>query len=470
MIYTEVLNRFGRKGIVRAGIIGAGHYAKAVITQSESIPRLLVPVVADLSVDAAREAFRLAGHADEDIITCESRAQALTAIESGKRAVLADALLMMDLPLDVIVEATGSPTAGALHARAAIKAGKHVAMVNKEGDVTVGPILKHLADKAGVVYTQVDGDQHGLLMGLVGWARELGLEIVCGGKARDSGLLYDAGAGAIMRQGKPLPLKPEQAALFGPLIPGRAEEFVRGRLEAAGKRGELGYYDYEELSIAANATGLKPDTLRLHHPLVRTMEIPEVLSIKSQGGILEQSGAIECVICLRQADEPDLGGGVFVVVTAATEYSRYILATKGCISSQNEYASLIYRPYHLCGVETAMSILCAGLLGLPTGATEYKPRFDVVGRTNKDKRAGEVWTLEDLDDQIQPAAAIGPVAPLPSQMVYDLKVARDVHAGELVTGNMVVEPQGSPLWALRREQDKVLLQVNKPVYRKTEEK
>jgi predicted homoserine dehydrogenase-like protein len=457
MIYTQVFNRFARPGIVRAGVIGAGHYARAVITQSESIPRLRVPVVADLSVDAAREAFRMAGHADDDIVTCESREQALAAIEQGKRVVLRDAMLMMDLPLDIIVEATGSPTAGARHAREAIRWGKHVAMVNKEGDATVGPILKYLADKAGVVYTQVDGDQHGLLIGLVGWARELGLEVLCGGKARDSGLLYDAGAKAIMRQGKPLPLKAEQAALFGPLIPGRAAEFMHGRLEAAGKRGELGYYDYEELTIAANATGLKPDVPRLHHPLVRTMEIPEVLAPTSQGGVLSQSGAIDCVICLRQADEPDLGGGVFIVVTGATEYSRYILADKGCIANQAGKAALIYRPYHLCGVETPMTILCAGLLGLPTGALDYKPRYDVVGRANKNKRVGEVWTLEDLDDQIQPAAAIGPTAPMPSQMVYDLKAARDVKAGELVIGNMVVEPQDSPLWALRREQDKTLL-------------
>ena len=75
----------------------------------------------------------------------------------------------------MIAEATGSAEAGAVHGSEAIRNGKHVAMINKEADVTVGPILKHHADRAGVVYTAVDGDQHGLLMGLVSWARELGL-------------------------------------------------------------------------------------------------------------------------------------------------------------------------------------------------------------------------------------------------------------------------------------------------------
>jgi len=34
---------------------------------------------------------------------------------------------------------------------------------------------------------------------------------------------------------------------------------------------------------------------------------------------------------------------------------------------------LIYRPYHLCGAETALSVLCAGLLRAPTGAAEILP-------------------------------------------------------------------------------------------------
>jgi predicted homoserine dehydrogenase-like protein len=59
----------------------------------------------------------------------------------------------------VIAEATGEPEMGAKFAYEAIKHGKHVAMINKEADSAVGPILKHYADKAGLVYTAVDGDQ-----------------------------------------------------------------------------------------------------------------------------------------------------------------------------------------------------------------------------------------------------------------------------------------------------------------------
>ena len=38
----------------RAGIIGTGHYATAIVTQSSSIARLEVPVVADIDIERAR--------------------------------------------------------------------------------------------------------------------------------------------------------------------------------------------------------------------------------------------------------------------------------------------------------------------------------------------------------------------------------------------------------------------------------
>src|SRR5207245_10206962 len=155
------------------------------------------PAVAGRRLDAARRAYGGAGVPEDAIVRCDSRRAALRAIEAGKRVIAADPLLLMELPLEVIVEATGHPESGARHAEAAIRHGQHVAMVTKEADVTVGPMLKRLADEAGVVYTAVDGDQHGLLIGLVAWARRLGLEVLCGGKARDQEVICDPVVGTI---------------------------------------------------------------------------------------------------------------------------------------------------------------------------------------------------------------------------------------------------------------------------------
>ena len=40
---------------------------------------------------------------------CDSRNDAMNAIEAGKVAIVADALMLVTLPIDVVVEATGHP-------------------------------------------------------------------------------------------------------------------------------------------------------------------------------------------------------------------------------------------------------------------------------------------------------------------------------------------------------------------------
>ena len=167
MIYSHLFDQLGSEKKVRAGVIGTGNYATSIVTQAASMDRLDISVLADINPDAAHRAYQLSGYPEDEIVSCESRKAALQALESGKRVIVTDAQLLMDLPLDVIVESTGSPEGGARHAREAIRNGKHVVMVNKETDVTVGPMLHVLAEQAGVVYTAVDGDQHGLLIGLI---------------------------------------------------------------------------------------------------------------------------------------------------------------------------------------------------------------------------------------------------------------------------------------------------------------
>jgi predicted homoserine dehydrogenase-like protein len=460
MIYGKLLQSIEPDRVARVGIIGTGHYATAVITQSPYVPRLHVTAVCDLDVDAARQALRRAGFADEACAVCHGREEALRAIERGQRVIAPDASLLMELPVDVIVESTGVPEAGARHAREAIRHGKHVAMVSKETDVVVGPILKHLADRAGVVYTAVDGDQHGLLMALVEWARLLGLEVLCGGKSVDTDLVFASESGTVPRRGAAVPLSTANAELFRPLVPGRVAEILRDRRQALGRRGAIAGYDVVEMAIAANATGLVPDVEELHGPVVRIPEIPEALCPAADGGILQHRGVIDAVSCLQQPDAPGMGGGVFVVVSCENDYSRSILTTKGLIPNSRGTAALIYRPYHLCGVETPISLLCAGLLGVATGASEYRPSFDVVARAAEDLKAGERIGSDHspkLKALMRPARPVTEGAPLPLHMANGNPLRVDVPAGTILTPEMVQPPADSSLWALRAEQDRHFL-------------
>jgi predicted homoserine dehydrogenase-like protein len=443
---------------VKAGVIGTGHYATAIVCQSRSIPMLDIAVVADVDVDQGRRAFHLAGVAAERIAVCDSRAAALAALERGDSVVLPDAGLMMDLPLALVAEATGNAEAGARHAAAAIAHGKHVAMVNKETDVSVGPILKYRADRAGVVYSAVDGDQHGLLIGLVDWARSLGLRVIAGGKAGDRDHLFDPERRTVTRIGgvAHADLDPDQAAAFAPIGADEVGAKAAARRRALQGYSGIGGWDVGEMAIAANGTGLLPDVPELHAPVARIAEIPELLCRREEGGILTRDGAIEAVICLHQRHEAGLGGGVFIVVDSANDYARHIMVTKGLIANSRGTAALVYRPHHLCGVETPLTMLCAALLGAPTGARELLPRVDVTAHAAQDLAKGEVLPGDHsprLSFLMTPAAPLSDGGPLPFHLASGHTLTCNVPAGTPLTAAMIATPADSTLWALRREQD-----------------
>ena len=231
MIYHHLFDQIKEKRTVRAGLIGCGHYGTAVITQARYIPLLEIPIVADVDPQAARLAYHHAGITDDDIALCDSRSDAIRAMESGKFVIVEDPMLLMKTPIDIVVESTGVPEVGARHAYQAIQHGKHVAMINKETDAVIGPILQHLGDKAEVVYTPVDGDQHGLLIGLVLWARSLGLEVLSGGKARNAECIYDPEARTVSCGRAAVTVNESEAWALDRIPEGEANRYISARRE-----------------------------------------------------------------------------------------------------------------------------------------------------------------------------------------------------------------------------------------------
>jgi predicted homoserine dehydrogenase-like protein len=102
MIYQNLFARVKEPESVRAGIIGCGNFGAAIVTQSSIVPRLKIPIVADVSVEAGRLAFLQAGVEKENIVVCDNRASAVHAMETGKSVVVQDGMMLMDMPLDVI--------------------------------------------------------------------------------------------------------------------------------------------------------------------------------------------------------------------------------------------------------------------------------------------------------------------------------------------------------------------------------
>ncbi|MDR3564132.1 MAG: hypothetical protein P4N59_22210 [Negativicutes bacterium] len=255
-------------------------------------------------------------------------------------------------------------------------------------------------------------------------------------------------------------MKDDELDLFDELPAAKTAEYLKRRKAILQTLPMAGGFDLCELTIMANATGLAPDVPSTHEPIVRISELPQILCPESEGGILKNAKAIDVVTVFRDKFEAGLGGGVFMVVSSPNAYSQMILNTKGCIPNPSGSAALIYKPYHLCGVETATSLLCAGMLGLTTGSADYLPRYDLVRVAAGPLKAGEkLGNDHDLrhTSLIVPAGAMGKGVPAPAHLISGQTLLCDVAAGTTITYDMVAKPNDSALWQLREQQDQLFL-------------
>ncbi len=283
-----------------------------------------IPVVADVDVAAGVKAFQRAGYHLNEILICDSEAQAM-APWGIKRVVIPDESLLMNLPFDIAVESTGIPEGGSRFGLETINHGKHLAIISKDVDIVVGPVLKHLADRAGVVYTHVDGDQHGLLIQLLEWINELGLELLCGGKFLEHDHVLTPVARTVSWGDDLVHLSDSEYNLFKPLKGNALAEAYTERRKALEGLGIHKGYDVVEMALAMNAVHSHPDIESLHWPVLRTSEIADLLCDKYRGGLSKEPGTINCVSCLREPHGTAMGGGVFAAIGSKNEYSRTIM-------------------------------------------------------------------------------------------------------------------------------------------------
>jgi predicted homoserine dehydrogenase-like protein len=338
MIYENLFASQCEKQI-KAGLIGTGTYGISLLMQTQFISRLDIVAVCDKDPELAEAACRKAGISEDKIVICDSRKKLLQALENEKCAIADNPELVMEAPIDVLVECTGNPEAGAHHAELAIRNGKHVAMVTKETDAVIGPILCKQAGQAGVIYTPVDGDQHGLLIGLVSWAKSIGLDAVCGGKARPYDFVYDEARRTVSNGVEDLVISKEEVQALQKIQPQEARSIYEIRRNLFRQWPQIAEADLCESVIAANATSLLVDTPSLHAPTVRTVEIPEVLCPKEEGGILSKKGVIDVITCLRREDEAGLGGGVFLVFSCKKDDAWEFVKDKGLLTNPSHKPS-----------------------------------------------------------------------------------------------------------------------------------
>jgi predicted homoserine dehydrogenase-like protein len=448
----ETLFRAANERPVQAALLGAGEFGLSLVAQSLRMRSLRIRAAYDL--DPARVAAAL-DRMGVPNARCSGAASARAAFERCDLAICERLEDLLALPLDIVVEATGHAEAGAAHGAAAIQAGIGVAMVSKEAECVVGPALARRAAKAGVAWTLVDGDQPALLIGLVSWARTLGLPIVAAGKSSE----YDFVFHPAEQRTRWLSHEVASSGLSDLWALGEAiADTVEARAKALQELPLRTVPDFCEMALVANATGLLPDRPDFHAPLAHAPELPDLYAPRSAGGLLSRNGALDVFNCLRRPDEASFAGGVFVVVELADRRTGELFAGKGIPVSRDRRRALVYNPSHLLGVEAPTSILAAARLGHSILDDRYQLRVDLVARAGRELPAGQRLEIEGarhavpgLEPLLLPAEVRSPTAPIPYYMAVGRRLARTVRAGEFITFADIQAPEGSILWALRDE-------------------
>lgn len=430
---------------IRVGVIGAGLFGTNLIGQVEHAPGMRAAAVADIDTEKATDALTLAGVPQHNLVTVGSTGEANEVMSGGDRVVLSDGGDLTRTDVDVVVEATGIPNAAARHAFAAITAGTHVVMVSVEADTVVGPILAQLADRAGVTYSMAYGDQPALITELYDWARTVGLEVVAAGKGNAfiEEYRYGGPADVFDRLGINDGLVDELG-----LNPRMYNSFYDGTKVAV------------EMCAVANATGLRPDVTGMHLPTAEIPAIPETLRPKTDGGILDTTGVVDTISTLHPDGTPvsqDISFGVFIVTTTPNRrvqrYLEWNAGTGFYTASDGKY-QVFYRPYHLPGLETTVSVANAVLRNEPTGVP-HAHVGEVVGAAKRDLDPGDTIdggggsTVYGLLAAADTAASEEYV---PFELLDGAELRRPVKRDEIITQGDVHLEEDSFIYHLRQVQ------------------
>ena len=418
-LYTLLKQRQSSGKAVRVGLIGAGKFGSMILSQARHIDGLHIVAVADIDCDKAEESFRRVGW---DVSECFAKS-ARDALVAGRTWLTQDAADLNMIPeIDCVIEATGHPIWGARHALGAIKAEKHVVMVNVEADVLCGPYLYHQAVQHGVVFTMAYGDQPAAICELVDWTRSNGFELVSAGKGMNFRPIY--------RYSTPDTVWgyfgwTEEQVAAGDFNPKMYNSFTDGTKAAI------------EMAAVANATGLDcPDEGLSFYP-AGLHDLASVFKPESEGGRLPRAGLTD----IAASQEPDgrivhnhIQQGMFVTFKAPNEYTRACFQQYGLMTDDTGWYGSMWRPFHLIGLETNTSVLSATLRHEPTGASTMW-QADAVATAKRDLKAGEYLDGEGgycVWAKAVPARLSDDMQALPIGLAHNVKLKHAVKKNDVV--------------------------------------
>ena len=339
---------------IRVALVGAGYIGRGMALQIlQYISGMDLVAISNRTLPQAKQAYDQAGVTMAQVV--ETVGQLEDAIAQRRYAITEDPWLLCQADgIDVVLEATGEIEFGAQVILKAIEHGKHIVLMNAELDATLGPILKVYADQAGVVYTNADGDQPGVIMNLLRWVKTIGYQPVLAGNMKGLQDPYRT---------------PETQAQFAATHqqqPHMVTSF------ADGSKISL------EMAVVANATGFKVGQRGMYGP--ECDHVSQAVDLFPMDQLLN-GGLVDYVLGAQP------GGGIFVMGynedPIQQPYMRYYKMGDGPLY-------VFYTPYHLPHIEGPLSAARAALFHDPTIAPLNAPVCQVLTIAKRDLKAGEV--------------------------------------------------------------------------------
>jgi predicted homoserine dehydrogenase-like protein len=439
-LFAKLSERAAQGKPLRVGLIGAGKFGSMYLAQLPRTPGVHLVGIADLSPSNARANLERVGWQKERF----SAASLDEAVRLGTTHIGDDWESFVAHPgIEIIAECTGNPIAAVEHCLAAFEQGKHIVNVTVEADAFCGPLLARKARQSGVIYSLAYGDQPALACDLVDWARTCGFPVVAAGrghkwlpKFREStpDTVWDHWG-----------VTAEQARIGG-MNPKMFNAFLDGSKPAI-----------ESVAIA-NATGLEAPDDGLTFPPGSVEDIPSLMRLKSEGGHLTKKGVVEVISSLEPDGTSvgyDIRKGVWVCIEAANDYIKRCFKEYQVVTDPDGRNMVLYKKWHLIGLELGISVASVGLRGESTGVPIYF-NADVIATAKRDLKAGETLDGEGgytVFGKLFPAKKSLALGSLPLGLAHNLKLIRSVAKDQSLTWADVAIDPSVPAYRVRKEME-----------------
>ena len=304
------LNKFknyidNRKESVKVGLVGAGQMGQGIVAQISKMYGVDLVCIVDRNQNQLKNASDRYKNLKNNEPVCSDNILALD-----------------DTELDIVIEATGTPAAGATVAKNVLSRGINLILLNVETEATIGLALRKEAEKNDAIITVADGDEPVAALDLYNFATELSFEVVSIGKGKNNPFNRYATPDLLAKEATSKKMNPKMLT-----------SFVDGSKTMV------------EMAALANFLDFQIDIDGMHGIKATYENINQYYIPKKDGGLLESTQVVDFSF--------GIAPGVFAVVYSDDDYVNYEM--EYLKMGKGPYWTLA-RPYHLTSLEIPRTI------------------------------------------------------------------------------------------------------------------